>query len=127
MEIKLRMWNPHSKSYLYDIDNVFECLKQQHKFDGTMPDRGFVPEWDHRGEGMKWEMYTGLKDHSQKEAYKSDIVKHEYYGNGIVEWKDEDACFYINFGSPEYHMRISIISECNIIGNINENIELITK
>lgn len=70
---KYRIYNPHSNKMLYDIDNVFECLKQQIKHDKTMPDRGFIVSYDHYSEGMRWMMSLNKKDSNGKEIFVGDI------------------------------------------------------
>lgn len=56
-EIKFRMYNPKSKSYLYDVENVFECLMQQIVHDKTMPTRGFKVPYDHK---KRWTCLTTI-------------------------------------------------------------------
>lgn len=122
---KLRMWNPAGKKYLYDIDNVFECLKQQHKFDGTMPDRGFVNEWDHRSEGMKWEIFIGKQDEILQDIYQGDVIKYKG-ATGVIYYDKDNAMFMIEFPYlRSCYSFDSIEEDVLIIGNINENPELI--
>jgi len=142
-QFKLRMWNTASQSYLYDIENVFECLKQQHKFDGTMPDRGFVAEWDHRSEGMKWEIFTTLLDNKNCPIYEGDICMVTYYNHSTPDTKLIQRVVFVDGGfalmskkcPPEqiieddrnfvplyYSQRPNKIE---VIGNINENPELL--
>jgi hypothetical protein len=125
---KLRMWNPAGKKYLYDIDNVFECLKQQHKFDGTMPDRGFVNEWDHRNEGMKWEMYSEFEDSLKKQICEGDIVHHYRFLAdqsgfiGVVCFKDGQFIIEPTINILPTSLA-GHLDRIKIIGNINENPE----
>jgi hypothetical protein len=72
--------------------------------------------------------YTGLKDNSGKEIYESDILSfdNKVWGGKItkhflIEWKDNSACF-IGVGVPS-DWKI----HCEVIGNIYENPELLTK
>lgn len=149
--IKFRIWNPSGKNMLYDIDNVFECLKQQIMFDRTMPDRGFGFPYDHRSEGMVWEQFTGLKDRNGKEVYEGDVVRivfnqnaNSYNGSNvnltehicIVEYNAAMAGFCLrnttdktpnkhNFKVISFnHYRLRDVKE--IIGNVHENPELLT-
>lgn len=125
-QFKLRMWNPNSNSYLYDIDNVFECLKQQHKFDGTMPDRGFVAEWDHKSEGMKWEVYTGEKDLRNTEIYQNDIMHHPKDGIFLVIWDNIWMGFAAKSPGSQAvdQLESKYLRQCYKIGTLNENPEL---
>ena len=124
---------------LYDIDNVFECLKQQIKFDNSMPDRGFITGYDHRSDGMEWMQFTGLKDKNGKEIYENDLVQDAVL-IFKVEWNEQNAKFCINpvgrvnggfdgiiesimyadLGNGYYSRK-----DLEIIGNIHENPELI--
>lgn len=124
-QFKLRMWNSASQSYLYDIDNVFECLKQQHKFDGTMPDRGFVVEYNHKSEGMKWEMFIGKKDKNEKEVYEGDIIS--YKGAlGLVYYDTDSAMFMAHFKLLRSRYSFdSIDEEFEVVGDINSLPKLI--
>lgn len=68
--------------------------------------------------------YTGLHDKNGKEIYEGDIVK---FDNTLmtVEWVDEEAGFTLHQKVyEEYH---NVNSRCEIIGNIYENPELLTK
>lgn len=149
--LKFRIWNPSGKNMLYDIDNVFECLKQQIKFDKAMPDRGFVTAYDHRSEGMVWMQYVGKKACQGIEIYEGDIVKvlynqnsENYAGNNfnhtehicIVEFSDYSSGFVLrnitekykgkhNFTTIKFDHRRLYGDRIQVIGNIYSNPELL--
>lgn len=68
--------------------------------------------------------YTGLKDKNGKEIYEGDILKGTFYGFPIIEhdyvfsvyWDERHKSFMTDYFEP---------TECEVIGNIYENPELI--
>lgn len=64
--------------------------------------------------------FTGLNDKNGKEIYEGDIINGRY-GTLKVSWDKFDAGFF------PFHMTINATdgSECEVIGNIYENKEMI--
>lgn len=59
--------------------------------------------------------FTGLTDKNGKEVYHKDIVNHENYGGGVIEWDDKFATFFVDFGSEDLELQMVILSECELL------------
>jgi len=126
-EIKFRIWDQNEEAMLY--------LGR------------FLPALDH----SSLMQYTGLKDKNGVEIYEGDVVKRENYrdGNVYIELYEviydhdgfglkflsrdrpcqrfvNDKGYIIAFGNPKKDDRFTLRKE-EVIGNIYENPELLTK
>lgn len=87
-----------------------------------------VPAWVYENPQLKKDRWTGLLDKEQKEIYEGDIVKDGNYV-GVVEWGVSRAGFIATGGNQSIAMTTSFglkAKDCEVIGNIYENPELIT-
>ena len=134
-EIKFRAWIKEDKKMinpraLYFFDKQLTCDYQEEVF--RYINKPFSLE------DCVLMQYTGIKDKKGREIYEGDIVKK---GNltGIAEFNTEDmgscGCCWPEFygvgfvirveGSKEYFFGAMEIDECEVVGNIYENPELI--
>jgi len=91
------------------------------------------------------EQYTGLKDKNGVEIYEGDIVLEPSFGDRLVVYWFNEVCydsgggcaagFYLSLpatkavarSSIEQDWNINLDSGCEVIGNINENPELLAE
>lgn len=80
---------------------------------------------------LKVMQFTGLKDINGVEIYEGDIVNHNGIGIGFVEYKERQAAFKIIFSGTTRKWFVDMLDReyglLEVIGNIYENPELITK
>jgi uncharacterized phage protein (TIGR01671 family) len=147
--LKFRYFNKYANKMVepknwQNVDGMYECIKQQVCFDEDIPP---IP-YDHIGRnGLVFMQCTGLKDKNGKLIYEGDIldlyvsskklyryeVKYEI-GSFMLVSQDEifdfpnvwnDNVYPLSQLYYEYQNEEDCIDECEIIGNIYENPELL--
>lgn len=115
---KFRAFDPEEKKWIYlNISN---------------PTNDYINEWGYwvRNiviKGRTQHQFIGLEDKNKKEIYEGDIMK-TVYGNYAVGFSKIDAQFQL-LNSDHYRMdgELPYFWDCEIIGNIHENPELLLK
>lgn len=124
-EIKFRYWNDLANKYHYRQEQVLACLSQQ-----------ITGLYNHEGDGCRFEQYTGLHDKNGREIYEGDIVRDGFDAIHSIVWFNDlgydgggatHSGFYFDEtydgrGGLCYHNHMT---ECEVIGNIHENPELL--
>ena len=116
-EIKFRYWNGVTQKMVNDPEMPY---KEGWKVSDLFSDRGWV-----------WMQFTGLLDRNGKEIYEGDVVSNgEEYGRRKVKWAQEDAGWFpfSVCSDPNIGWECGAIidaDECEVIGNIYENPELL--
>ena len=126
-EIKFRAWDIGQE--MLDHENLMSQRYSKYDDDNISNDTSH-----------KIMQYTGLKDKNGKEIYEGDIlenkrsggvfevlwgVPNESYAGWAVKWKLQDFDIgHINYDLLYFKERMD---NCEILGNIHENPELITK
>ena len=129
-EIKFRFWNSKNKEW----ENEYSMAV------GPYGVCDYVSGWD-EGEFNLGNyshiipiQYTGLRDCKGVEIYEGDIVKCDYGEDGVVTFNDNNfagiPAFHVcdkDGHSVEYHYGQKADKNCEVVGNIYENPELLTK
>lgn len=122
-EIKFRAWNGERKVMVYQDTHTFmfnkfgfnvEQYNSYSDYDGLMSVSEPVVM-----------QYTGLKDKNGKEIYEGDILSmHRGQYNSQVIW-DTDGYVADHIGNGGSESITTWIEDCEIVGNIYENPELL--
>lgn len=105
-DIKFRAWNDIDKTMIeWSTIKAFSALLSSLMGGGL--------------KHHKLMQFTGLSDKNGKEIYDQDLLKHPYFKHPIVVFWDEDYACFDSAGV------VSEWSECEVIGNIYENPELL--
>lgn len=128
-EIKFRAWHKKIKEMFYDVQNSFHSL-------GDKDDNktGYFPDYHGFNEVLKDKnlilmQYTGLKDENKKDVYEGDIVQTDDYGlrQGIVKGGYSGGGVFNGFYISSDYLFTPEEQDLEVIGNVYENPELLTK
>ena len=139
-DIKFRAFDNKEKKWLcgYEYPNLggfslYGEVMMMGEWAGIL-DSYLMSRGTHKPEDLIVMQYTGLKDKNGKEIYEGDITRvHNEYGQiiseRVTEFKeliDEFEGFKIKIGMG-FNINSDSASESEVIGNIYENPELLTK
>ena len=120
-ELKFRAWVYYGeklKEPNYSLD--YDCLDR------------FFEDHDENDIDQCIEQYTGLKDKNGKEIYEGDIIQEKgLLSLTLVEWDKNNARYITEVldkskhVSSTFYFDIFTALECEVIGNIHENPELL--
>lgn len=109
-KIKFRCWNKNTNSF---SDGEF----------------GMTSDMESEDEGSVLQQFTGLLDKNGKEVYENDLVR--VYGKfnefGVVEYTDDWGAFGVRTIPNGMEMGFGDFDACEIIGDIYQNKDLLSK
>lgn len=126
-EIKFRAWETTSKEMFYQVrcGGMFDNI-------ATAPTTWNGSDWVHLtgGEFTEVMQYIGIVDKNGKEIYEGDIVNIDAFGaeeDGyfLVKFENESARYILSGDRLVYDFDNIYGNECEIIGNIYENPQLL--
>jgi uncharacterized phage protein (TIGR01671 family) len=87
-----------------------------------------VNDW-FKKKNIIFQQYTGLKDKNGKEIYEGDYIKNSDGLIMSVKWNQSRCCFAASVSTADGWMNLleDLIKDFEVIGNIFENSDLLTK
>lgn len=121
-EIKFRAWHKDLKKMF----KIGQITLEKGTWNFEPNDRDFIGMSIPYQPSFVLMQYTGLHDKNGKEIYEGDILKGTFYGFPMPEY---DYVFQIYWDEKEKGFMASYFepSECEVIGNIYDNPELLEK
>ena len=130
-EIKFRAWDKVHECYLYDVQNAYDmlsgCVKDENGEDAGYEEECFAGFLDN--DKYVVEQYTGLHDKNGREIYEGDVLDiglRNQDGKPViapVSYETYAAGYVLDNGGNGIWQRLT--EDCEVIGNIFENPELL--
>ena len=120
-EIKFRAWDKYDMSY--DVE------RSSDDYHGCSYPYNFADYLE--DDDYQLMQYIGLKDKNNKEIYEGDIVKIDGFDDDelnehfLVKFENESARYILSGNRLVYDFDNTYANECEIIGNIYDNPELL--
>ena len=119
-EIKFKLWHKGFKKFF--TTNYSDQISM-------MPDGNIFWMGECETDNFTLLQYTGLKDINGKDIYEGDLLQHPNGTIAEIKYSDDLAAFvavYTQNGNTEMDfLDKEIVNECEIVGNIYENPELL--
>ena len=124
-EIKFRAWNKEEKEIIKALTLLNLCDRVSASLALLGGEKKNNDLFDH----LIFMQYTGLKDKNGKEIYEGDIVEYKFREDldeiqEEVKWEKDDTGF-TPFNDYCYEDKVLFGKDCEIIGNIHENPNLL--
>ncbi|WP_370561583.1 YopX family protein [Lactiplantibacillus plantarum] len=125
--IKFRTWDNENETYLYDVQKAYDMFSGTVKYadgeDANYEECCFGDFLSNRRYDV--EQFTGLKDVNGKEIYENDLVRlTDDLEDPIYKVIFDEAKFEIIGGGVCYDLGEEFM-DCEVIGNVHENPELL--
>ena len=123
---KFRVWDKQNECYAYSNNSDVDLLYIE--TDGNLTygvysnndeDMSYIPESE-----VIIEQCTGLKDINGKLIYEGDLIKIDA-DVAVIKWSDYYARFMLESTEDNFDFETTYAEECEVVGNIHENKELL--
>lgn len=122
-QIKFRAWDTEDKIMWMPV-SLGDLIMGDYELE-TEDQSSSLPPADYRyfaHSKTLWMQFTGLTDRKGKEIYEGDIIKTDSGANQKVFYREDMARFVSRFNEGA---SIDIEKNCEVIGNIHQNPELL--
>lgn len=122
--LKFRVWDKSEECYVDPVDCAVFYIEPNGEITIGVYNNGDVDDVIYcKEENICVEQCTGLKDKNSRLIYEGDfLINHD--GNiGFIEFKN--ACFMLTAINEDNIMSTQDWTECEVIGNIHENADLL--
>lgn len=116
-EIRFRAWDEAGRKMI--VQNDYDAYDKHMTWQGAVYEKGRLLPYTLL-------QFTGIKDRKGKEIYEGDIVRLDSWDPSIYQIAFDRGAFYIANADRHEVGDIKYVEQCEVLGNIYENPELLT-